>query len=41
MQSANGDMTVTLFDSGDVDFSNRCDYFAKNNIKTEAERQNP
>lgn len=39
MQSANGDMTVTLFDSGDVDFSNRCDYFAKNNIKTEAERQ--
>lgn len=39
MQSANGNMTVTVFDAGDVQFSNRCDYFARNNIKTEADRQ--
>lgn len=33
MQSANGDMTVTVFDAGRVDFSNRCNYFEK--IKNE------
>lgn len=29
MHSANGDMTVTLFNAGDVDTSNRCNYFDK------------
>lgn len=29
MQSSNGDMTVTVFDAGGVDFSNRCNYFEK------------
>ena len=35
MQSANGDMTVTLFNAGDVDFSNRCNYFEKYVLHTE------
>lgn len=39
MQSANGNMTVTVFDAGGVDFSNRHDYFAENKIKSETDRQ--
>lgn len=40
MQSANGDMTVTLFNAGDVDFSNRCNYFEKYGLDTEEKRKN-
>lgn len=29
MQSSNGDMTISLFNAGDIDFSNRCNYFEK------------
>lgn len=39
MQSANGDMTVTLFNAGDVDFSNRCNYFEKYGLDTEEKRK--
>lgn len=39
MQSANGDMTVTVLDAGDVDFSNRFDYFAKYGLDTEEKRK--
>ena len=40
MQSANGDMTVTLFNAGDVDFSNRCNYFENTVWNTEEKRKN-
>ena len=39
MHSANGDMTVTLFNAGDVDFSNRCNYFEKYGLDTEEKRK--
>lgn len=39
MHSANGDMTVTLFNAGDVDTSNRCNYFEKYGLDTEEKRK--
>lgn len=38
-QSANGDMTVSLFYAGDVELGNRVDYFAKYGLKTEDDRK--
>lgn len=38
-QSANGDMTVSLFYAGDVELGNRVDYFAKYGLKTEKDRK--
>ena len=40
MQNANGDMTVTLMNAGDVEFGNRVDYFAKYGLDTEEKRKN-
>ncbi len=39
MQNANGDMTVTLMNAGDVEFGNRVDYFAKYGLDTEEKRK--
>ena len=39
MQSANGDMTVTLFNAGAIDHKNRVDYFAKYGLDTDAKRK--
>ncbi len=39
MQSANGDMTVTLFNAGGIDHKNRVDYFAKYGLDTDAKRK--
>ena len=39
MQSANGDMTVTLFNAGGIDHKNRVDYFAKYGLDNEAKRK--
>ena len=38
MQSANGDMTVSVFYAGDVNLENRHDYFKDHGIKDEASR---
>lgn len=39
MQSSNGDMTVTLFNAGEVEQGNRVDYFAKYGLDTEEKRK--
>ena len=39
MQNANGDMTITLMNAGDVDYGNRVDYFAKYGLDTEDKRK--
>jgi hypothetical protein len=39
MQSSNGDMTVTLFNAGEVEPGNRVDYFAKYGLDTEEKRK--
>ena len=39
MHSANGDVTVTLLDSANIEHGNRVDYFAKNKIKNEQDRK--
>lgn len=39
MQNADGDATVTLFNAGGVDFSNRCNYFDKYGLDTEEKRK--
>ena len=39
MQNANGDVTVSIFNAGDVEFSNRYDYFKKYGIDTEEKRK--
>ena len=39
MQSANGDVTVSVFYAGDVDHDSRVDYFAKYGLDTEEKRQ--
>ena len=39
MHSANGDVTVTLLDSANIEHGSRVDYFAKNGIKNEQDRK--
>ena len=39
MQNANGDMTVSVFNVGDIEFSNRFDYFQKYKLDTEEKRK--
>ncbi len=39
MQNANGDITVSVFNAGDVEFSNRFDYFKKYGLDTEEKRK--
>ena len=39
MQNANGDMTISVFNAGDVKFSNRFDYFKEYNLDTEEKRK--
>ncbi len=39
MQSANGDVTVSLFNAGEVEFDNRYDYFKKYGLDTEEKRK--
>ena len=38
MQNANGDVTVSVFNVGDLEFSNRFDYFQKYGLDTEEKR---
>ena len=39
MQSANGDITISLFNAGEVEFDNRYDYFKKYGLDTEEKRK--
>lgn len=39
MQNANGDITVSVFNVGDLEFSNRYDYFQKYALDTEEKRK--
>ena len=39
MQASNGNMTVTLFNAGEVESGNRVDYFAKYGLDTEEKRK--